>query len=175
MFFDEDGKNEIEAPVVIAAKGHDWNNPEYIWSAGHFSVEAKRICKHNSNHVETEAVLSELVIVPPTNEASGTAAYSAAFGNKAFERQTKEITIPALNKLSVMKLPPAIKTIDEEAFTNLTCQAIIIPDACATIGEKAFSECKNLLYIIIPSGVKDYPDNAFEGCNENLVIDWVVE
>ncbi len=175
LFSDAEGKNEIEAPIVIAAKGHDWSSPEYVWSADHHSVEAKRICKNDSAHVETETAIADLVVVSPTYETAGTAAYSAVFENEAFGKQTKEITIPALSKLSVMKLPSAIKTVEEEAFADLSCQAIIIPDGCTTIGGKAFSGCKNLLYIRIPASVKDYPDNAFEGCNENLVIDWLKE
>ncbi len=172
LFSDEKGKTEIEAPAVIAAKGHNWGNPEYVWSADKHSVEATRICKHDAAHVETEISDVDLAVVSPSNETAGTATYSAVFDNEAFEKQTKEIKIPALNKLSVLNLPTSIKTIEDEAFTNLTCQAVIIPDGCTTIGKKAFSGCKNLLYIRIPASVKDYPDNAFEGCNENLVIDW---
>ncbi len=173
LFSDNEGKTEIEKPIEIAEKGHDWNKAEYVWSEDNSSVEAKRTCKTDSTHIEMETVLSELAVVSPTNEKSGTATYSAVFENKAFEKQTKEITIPALNKLSVMNLPSSIKTIEDESFTNLSCQAIIIPDGCTTIGKKAFSGCRDLLYIKIPASVKNYPDSAFEDCNKALVIDWV--
>ena len=68
-----------------------------------------------------------------------------------------------------------LDTIEDEALSNLACQAIIIPEGCTTIGEKAFAACTNLLYIKIPSSVTSYPESAFEGCNENLVIDWQKE
>lgn len=83
--------------------------------------------------------------------------------------------IPTLQDLSVLRLPESLKIIESEAFSNLACQAIIIPDGCTTIGERAFAGCKNLLYVWIPASVTNYPANAFEGCNENLVIDWVKE
>ncbi len=97
---------------------------------------------------------------------------SGAFTNEAFTIQTKSICIPALNTLSVIHLPSILTTIEDEAFVNLACQAIFISDVCTTIGEHAFTGCTNLLYVKIPSSVTSYPENAFEGCNENLVIDW---
>ena len=80
--------------------------------------------------------------------------------------------IPTLNQMATMRLPFSLDKIEEEAFENLACQAIIIPEGCTTIGEHAFAECANLLYVKIPASVKSYPANTFDGCNENLVIDW---
>jgi len=84
-------------------------------------------------------------------------------------------TIPALNDLDVLWLPSSLNEISAEAFANLPCQAVIIPEGCTIIGERAFAGCSNLLYVRIPSSVSAYPDSAFEGCGENCCIDWAAE
>ena len=77
-----------------------------------------------------------------------------------------------LEFMNIQQLPFSLTTIEKEAFANSAFQAIFVPDGCTTIGERAFADCSNLLYIRIPASVKNIPDNAFEGCNEYLVIDW---
>ena len=87
--------------------------------------------------------------------------------------QTKTVTIPALGKMNTMKLPSALTVIEKEAFSNLGCAAIIVPAGCTKIEERAFAGCKNLKYIQIPAKMKGkVPENAFEGCNADLVIEW---
>ena len=75
-------------------------------------------------------------------------------------------------KKDVIRLPNTLDSIEDDAFSNIACQAIIVPEGCTSIGEKAFAGCTNLLYVKIPSSVKSYPANAFEDCNKDLVIDW---
>ena len=97
---------------------------------------------------------------------------SEGFTKEGFVPQTKTIVIPALNSISVLRLPNMLETIDEEAFTNLSCYAVIIPDGCTAIGERAFYGCENLLYVRLPSSLMSFPDSAFEGCNPDLVFDY---
>ncbi len=80
------------------------------------------------------------------------------------------IPIPPLNELSVLYLPDALETIEAEALSNLDCEAIIIPEGCTTIGEMAFSNCKNLLYVNIPTTVTSIGYDAFSGCDNVTVI-----
>ena len=176
-FSDEAAEHEIAlADTVIGALGHSWNDAEYEWAADHSTVTATHTCKNDESHTETEPVDVTAVIVAPTEDTEGSANYTSnEFTNDAFSVQTKSITIPALKDMSVMRLPNMLSTIENEAFSNLACQAIIIPDNCTTIGEYAFAGCTNLLYVKIPASVKNYPANAFEGCNANLVIDWAKE
>ena len=82
-------------------------------------------------------------------------------------------SIPVASGMDVLRLPASLKTIETEAFVNVSCQEIIIPEGCTTIGEYAFRGCSDLLYVKIPSSVQSYPANAFDGCNAGLVIDYV--
>ena len=116
------------------------------------------------------------VIVSPTEETAGSVTFTSnAFTKEAFAVQTASLAIPALKDMSVLRLPNMLRTIEAEAFTNLACQAIIIPEGCTVIGENAFAGCANLLYVRIPASVRNDPASAFEGCNVNLVIDWAKE
>ncbi len=169
--------NEVlVVPEIVPAKGHDWNAAEYEWSADKASITAIHICKNDKTHSETETVNVTAVIISPAEDTEGSATYTSnEFTKEGFSIQTKSIAIPALRDMSVMRLPNMLDTIENEAFSNLACQVIIIPDNCTTIGEYAFAECTNLLYVKIPASVKSYPANACEGCNANLVIDWTKE
>ena len=73
--------------------------------------------------------------------------------------------------LNELVLPGAIREIEEEAFANTGFEMVRIPEGCESIGEYAFKDCPNLIYVRIPASVTDVPENAFEGCSENLVID----
>lgn len=84
---------------------------------------------------------------------------------------TASMTVTVRDAL-VLKLPSGLIEIEDEAFSGSACEVVIIPEGCTTIGEKAFANCKKLIRVIVPASVKNYPVNAFEGCNEDLVIDW---
>lgn len=82
----------------IDALGHDWGEPTYTWSDDMSSVTATRVCKRDAAHVETEtAQTTEAVAKPATCEQAGTRTYTATFENAAFEAQSKEAEIPALD------------------------------------------------------------------------------
>lgn len=40
----------------VAALGHDWNEPEYVWADDYSTVTATRTCANDASHVETETV-----------------------------------------------------------------------------------------------------------------------
>ena len=81
----------------------------------------------------------------------------------------------ALIDLSVLYIPAQCKKIEEEAFSGLAYQAVIIPESCTAVCDHAFSDCANLLYDKIPSSVTNCSLTAFEGCNDNLGVDWTIE
>ncbi|MBR0230356.1 MAG: S-layer homology domain-containing protein, partial [Erysipelotrichaceae bacterium] len=69
----------------IAALGHDWDKPEYTWSADNSTVTATRTCKRDDSHIETEtASASSSVTKQPTCTEKGETTYSAEFINPAF-------------------------------------------------------------------------------------------
>ena len=82
----------------IDKKGHNWGEPEYTWSADGSECTATRVCKNDSNHVETEtATVTSKVKVEATCTESGTTEYTAKFNKSAFTNQTKDIVdIPAI-------------------------------------------------------------------------------
>ena len=67
-------------------------------------------------------------------------------------------------------LPVDLKAIEDEAFRGLALEAVIIPDGCESIGNYAFADCLNLIYVRIPTSVTSIADDAFDGC-PNVVID----
>ena len=81
----------------IDKKGHNWGEPEYTWSADGSECTATRVCKNDSNHVETEtATVTSKVKVEATCTEKGTTEYTATFNNSAFATQTKDVVdIPA--------------------------------------------------------------------------------
>ncbi len=122
--------------------------------------------KADQGHIHT---LTEHKKVNATCTKTGTEAYwSCDVCGKLFsDAEGKNeiaapVVIPAidLESMTVMYLPKGLKQIDAEAFSGLTCQAVIIPDGCTVIGTKAFSDCKNLVYIRIPVSCEEY-DKAF--------------
>ena len=83
--------------VVVPKTGHDWNPPSYTWN-GYNSVTAKRVCKNDASHVETEtANVSSRVSKAATCTEKGKTTYTAQFSNPAFANQTK--TVEDINAL----------------------------------------------------------------------------
>ena len=159
------------AQEVVPASGHDWQDATYTWSANYSHVIAQRVCRNDGHHTETEEKLVIVKTTSPSMTESGEAVYtSEAFENEAFEIQTKVITIPALQTLSVLRLPVNIQVIEEEAFEHGAFEAVIISEGCTVIGSRAFANCTNLVYVRIPASVTSIADDAFAGCIQ-VVID----
>lgn len=72
-------------------------------------------------------------------------------------------------KMSVLKLPRSIKTIEEQAFAGVAAEIIEIPEGCTSIESEAFLNCKTLVKLYIPASVNQITFDAFVGC-DNLVI-----
>jgi len=84
--------------VIPMTDEHDWGETTYTWSSDYSTVTATRVCKRNSEHIETETVATTSVIKKEaTCETVGITVYtSGAFKNSAFAVQTKEVSnIPA--------------------------------------------------------------------------------
>ena len=87
-----------ETEVEIGFDEHDWSEATYTWSSDKNGdwVTAKRVCKADSSHVETEKCAMYSNKTDATCTADGKIEYfSQEFVNKAFKKQTKTETIPA--------------------------------------------------------------------------------
>lgn len=89
----DNGYDEITASdIVISKKGHSWNNVSYTWNSNNSAVTAKRICKYNASHIETETVnATSKITKEATCTEKGETTYSATFSNTAFVKQQKTI------------------------------------------------------------------------------------
>ena len=75
----------------IPALGHDWGTPSYEWSTDNSTATAKRVCKRDATHVETESVDTTNVVTEPTCEDAGYTTYTAEFTNEAFGTKTQKV------------------------------------------------------------------------------------
>ena len=66
-------------------------------------------------------------------------------------------------------LPAALTEIDEEAFAGAAFSFVSVPEATAQIKARAFANCPNLKYILIPNDETIIAKDAFEGV-ANLTI-----
>ena len=71
-------------------------------------------------------------------------------------------------------IPESLHTIESETFSGISATYVYIPEnknGKTTIGEKAFANCKQLQFIWISDCAEiEIADNAFEGCNPDLII-----
>ena len=99
LFKDATGKTEIKTAdtVVNATNNHNWGAATYTWSKDNKMVTAKRTCKNNKDHKQTEtANTTSKISLKATCTAKGKTTYTATFKNTAFKTQTKVLeNIPA--------------------------------------------------------------------------------
>lgn len=84
-------------------------------------------------------------------------------------------SIPVIMNINPdFRLPESLCTLEDEAFSGISATYIYIPENTngkTTIGNKAFADCKQLQYIWIGNCSEiEISDNAFSGCNSNLII-----
>ena len=158
--------------IPVNAEAHQWGEPVYTWAENNLSVTAQRTCTYNAAHQEQETVsASRKLFESPTDTEAGSHGYiSAAFANPAFTVQEKAFTIPALNTISVLRLPTDLQRIEEEAFAGSPTQAVLIPEGCSSVGDEAFANCHSLIYVRIPTSIDDITEEAFAGCDLDQII-----
>lgn len=70
-----------------------------------------------------------------------------------------------------VRLPAAVKTIDEEAFAgDSAIESVIVPDGAERIGARAFADNEHLQTIEIPDSVTEIADDAFAGSNLASIV-----
>ena len=85
--------------VTLPATGHDWGETEYTWTPTEtgYTCTAKRVCKKNETHVETETVpAAYAVVTEPTCLTDGLGRYQASFDADWAEDASKDVPLSAL-------------------------------------------------------------------------------
>ena len=72
-------------------------------------------------------------------------------------------------RLQKLTLPAALTQIEEEAFAGTAAEYVVLPDACESIGARAFADSDSLQAIYIPANVTEIADDAFAG-SERVTI-----
>lgn len=134
---------------------HEWNEPTYTWSDDNTLVTAKRVCKKDESHVETEtASASSAITQPPQCTRKGNERFTSdAFQNSAFSVQTKDVQLDFAphtpNMTSPTETEPVKCTVCDriliEATGHIKHDTVFVPaqDAtCETNGTKAHYICK---------------------------------
>ena len=78
------------------ALNHSYDEPAYIWNEDYSECVAKRVCTHDSSHVETEIAKVSIIKEDASCGRAGQITYTATFTNEAFKTQTHVQKIEAL-------------------------------------------------------------------------------
>ena len=78
--------------------------------------------------------------------------------------------IGALPKLKSLSLPKGLITVEEDAFSGISAEEVIIPQGCSAIEHHAFSNNKALKYVVIPSSMTRIESDAFSGTDVMLFV-----
>ena len=90
---------EQEKTVEIPATDHDWAEPTYEWSSDNKTCTAKRVCKNDKAHEQTQSVNTvSKTLKEATCAEKGSVEYTADFGNNnyGFVKQSKTVETAAL-------------------------------------------------------------------------------
>ena len=89
----ECGEKGTETFEYGEVPGHNYGEPTYTWSEDGKACTATAVCANDAKHVLTEeATVTSEVTTPSTCKDMGKTTYTAAFTNKNFTTQTKEVT-----------------------------------------------------------------------------------
>ena len=72
--------------------------------------------------------------------------------------------------LNTLILPEALTRIEEEAFSDTNCQALVLSENCESIGSRAFANCRQLVCVLVSSEDVEIAEDAFEGCGDVSVV-----
>ena len=100
-----------------------------------------------------------------TAVGAGAAVITAMYENKATAKCT--VIVTPKDKLY---LPANTKTIESEAFANISTAMIVVPDGVSSIGSKAFANNMNLRLVQLPAGNISIAKDAFSGSNYVTLI-----
>ena len=118
--------------------GHAWGEPTYEWSEDNGECTASAICANDASHVISETAKTHYEVTSaPTCTESGVGVYTAAFNNKRFYGQRKEVEIPATGHDYGEPV-----YVWSEDYGECTAMVICANDASHVISETAQSEAE---------------------------------
>ena len=105
--------------ITIPPLNHTWSEPTYEWGSDHSTCIAKRICEHDSNHVETcEGQVTSKVTKPAGHGSKGETTYTAEFGLEWASKQT--VTIANIDELVKPNQKPENQESDNQANASIS-------------------------------------------------------
>ncbi|MCR5772714.1 MAG: hypothetical protein K6G87_15950 [Butyrivibrio sp.] len=94
--------SEIAHPAILrinvtdTGHRHSWLKPTYVWSDDNTVCTAYCKCKYDDSHIKQEASDVKIdVVKAPTATEDGLTVYTAEFETEGFEKQTKNVIVPA--------------------------------------------------------------------------------
>ena len=72
--------------------------------------------------------------------------------------------------LDTLYLPESLTSIGDEALLETSAARVVIPASCRHIGDHAFAENAYLIYVVLPAGLSDISDDAFDGCPNAILV-----
>ena len=76
----------------------------------------------------------------------------------------------SISAKEILKLPRFLTEIGDEAFAGIASKKIVISDKTVTIGARAFADCPNLRFLVIPDSVQSISDDALDGCSDVILV-----
>lgn len=58
-----------------------------------------------------------------------------------------------ISEMTVVQLPEDLTALEAEALRGTGAQVVIVPAGCSEIGSRAFADCPDLQYVLLPEGV----------------------
>lgn len=100
---------------------------------------------------------------------SGTAVEDGYYYNISGTNSSLKTAINASCQPAIV-VPKALKIIDTDAFAGMAANAIKISENTTEIGVGAFSNNLQLKQILIPASVTKIGTNAFDGCDNVIIV-----
>jgi uncharacterized protein YjdB len=85
------------------------------------------------------------------------------------EELTASCHVTVLENANILRLPGALREIEEEAFTGTASKAIVIPEGTVSIGKRAFADSVALKQVSLPSTLTAISNDAFAGASVTVV------